>query len=73
VIQKEVGRYEVIGRRAYREHEPGSVFEARLDLGAEQRAVARGSIRVLGKVPADLPARWRLPIGWPTSQPQEGS
>jgi hypothetical protein len=61
-----LGIYEVIGKRAYREHPPGSRFEARLDRAAEARAVARGSIRLLERVADDLPAgKYRLPTGWP--------
>lgn len=40
-------RYLVTGQRAYREHEPGEEFDATLDRDQEQRAVARGSIRVV--------------------------
>jgi hypothetical protein len=62
-----MGRYEVIGKRAYREHQPGSVFEARIPWDAEQRAVHRGSIRLIERLTADLPpGKYRLPLGWPT-------
>lgn len=61
-----LGRYEVVGKRAYREHVPGSIFEARLDRAAEARAIARGSIRLLALIPDDLvPGSYRLPTGWP--------
>ena len=61
-----LGVYEVIGPRAYRENPPGTRFEARLDRAAEARAVARGSIRLIERVPDDLPAgKYRLPPGWP--------
>jgi hypothetical protein len=64
----ELGIYEVVGPRAYREHQPGERFEARLDRAAEARAVARGSIRLLERVADDLPAgKYRLPTGWPVT------
>ncbi len=73
-MKRTLGRYQVIGKRAHREHPPGTIFEACLERGAEQRAVARGSIKLLERIPADLPPQYRLPIGWPTFTPkQEGS
>jgi hypothetical protein len=68
-----LGIYEVIGKRAYREHPPGSRFEARLDRAAEARAVARGSIRLLERVEDDLPpGKYRLPTGWPVTTERTG-
>lgn len=68
----DLGRYEVIGRRAYRGHQPGEEFEARLDRAAETRAINRGSIRLLERFTADLTAgSYRLPDGWPPTT-QEG-
>jgi hypothetical protein len=62
-----LGRYEVCGRRIYRGHPPGAVFEAKLDPAAEARAIRRGSIRLLERLTADLPpGKYRLPLGWPT-------
>jgi hypothetical protein len=47
-------------------HRAGAQFEARLDTRAEARAVARGSIQLLERIPADLvPGSFRLPSGWP--------
>lgn len=64
--------YQVIGPRAYRGHEPGTVFEARLDRPSESRAINRGSIRLLELVEADLlPGSYRLPLGWPTTAREE--
>jgi hypothetical protein len=64
---RDMGRYLVTGKRAYREHEPGTVFEAHIPWGPEQRAINRGSIRLLERMVADLPpGRYRLPLGWPT-------
>ncbi len=60
---KELGRYRVVGRRAYRDHQPGEEFEACLDRDAEARAINRGSIRLLERVAADLkPGSYRLPV-----------
>lgn len=42
-----MGEYEVTGRREYRGHTLGTVFEARLDRAAEARAIARGDIRLV--------------------------
>lgn len=59
-------RYLVTGKRRYRDHEPGDVFEARLDPSAEQRAVERGSIKVLAIVEPELTkGSYRLPPDWP--------
>lgn len=68
------GVYEVTGRRQYRGHEPGTVFEAILDRGAEARAVARGDIRLIRHVQPGLePDSFRLPPGWlnPATPPTE--
>lgn len=70
---KQVGRYEVVGRRVYRGHKPGEVFDAYLDVPAERRAIGRGSIRLIERVPADLTAgMYRLPAGWPAITTAEG-
>lgn len=64
-----LGRYEVTGRFAYRGHQPGSIFEARLPDNAEIRAINRGSIRLIERVADDLrPSSYRLPVGWPPQQ-----
>lgn len=64
-----MGRYRVVGRRAYRGHQPGEEFEAKLDPNAEARAVNRGNILLLERLVADLPpGKYRLPTGWPRSQ-----
>jgi len=56
-------RYLVTGRRQYRWHEPGTVFEANLDPDAERRAIERGSIRVLEVVEPSLRSgSYRLPV-----------
>jgi len=59
-------RYLVIGKRRYRWHEPGSVFEAKLWPDAERRAIERKSIRDLGPVDPSLkPGSYRLPNDQP--------
>jgi hypothetical protein len=60
-----MGVYEVVGRRAYRGHEPGVVFEAALQPGPERRAVDRGDIVLLERiVPCIETGRLVLPVGW---------
>ncbi len=59
-------RYLVTGKRQYRWHKTGSTFEAQLDPLAEQRAIERGSIRVLEIVQPDLQyGSYQLPEDWP--------
>ncbi len=63
LVQK---RYLVTGKRKYRWHDPGTTFEARLDPLAEQRAIERGSIRILAIVQSDLEnGSYHLPEDWP--------
>jgi hypothetical protein len=60
------GEYRVIGKRNYRGHEPGTTFEARLDRGAEARAIARGDIQLLRLITPSLQeGTVTLPDGWP--------
>lgn len=65
--------YRVTGKFRYREHDPGTTFEARLDKRAEARALARGNIEILERsTPTIRPGSWRLPAGWhPTQSVQE--
>ncbi len=59
-------RYLVTGKRQYRWHKPGATFEAQLDPLAEQRAIERGSIRVLEVVkPGLVNGSYALPRDWP--------
>ena len=59
-------RYLVTGKRQYRWHAPGTTFEAKLDPLAEERAIARGSIRVLAVLRSELPdGSYELPDDWP--------
>lgn len=59
-------KYLVTGRRKYRWHNPGTVFEAILDPLAEQRAIERGSIRVIEVVQPELEnGSYALPEDWP--------
>jgi hypothetical protein len=61
----EFARYKVIGRRRYREHPPGDVFEARFDAAIE-RAVYRRDIEILEVIRPELPAgSYGLPKDWP--------
>lgn len=63
---KTFGVYKVTGSRPYRGHEPGTVFEACLAPGPEQRAICRGDITLLERVTPDLaPGSYRLPPDWP--------
>jgi hypothetical protein len=63
----EYGRYLVTGRRAYRGHESGEVFEAKIDPAVEQRAIARGDIRLIRRViPSIHPGSYVFPAGWLT-------
>lgn len=57
-------RYLVTGKRQYRWHAPGTVFEARLDPDAERRAIERGSIRVLEVIEVKV-GSYELPEDWP--------
>jgi hypothetical protein len=64
---KVAGIYEVVGRRTYREHPPGAVFEAAMDARHEARALARGDIKKLASTtPALQPGSYTLPPGWTT-------
>lgn len=47
--------YRVTGSRAYREHPPGTTFEADLEPAAEARAIGRGDIVLVraGRVKVD--------------------
>lgn len=57
-------RYLVTGKRQYRWHAPGTVFEEKLDPDAERRAIERGSIRVLEEVEVSV-GSYELPDDWP--------
>lgn len=59
------GVYRVTGKRQYRGHAPGVVFEAVLDPAVEGRAISRGDIRLLRHVtPSLVPGSYRLPPDW---------
>jgi hypothetical protein len=54
--------YRVIGPVPYRNHPPGSTFEATLEEKAEERAIRRGSIALLDRNPPTLrDGSWTLP------------
>jgi len=64
------GVYRVIGRRKYRGHEPGTVFEAYLDPAVEQRAIARNAIELLRREsPTVEPAKYEPPAEWRSERP----
>ena len=63
-MNEQLGVYEVTGRRVYRGHEPGTVFEARIDGTVAARAIKRGDITLLEYITPNLPAEWALPKGW---------
>ncbi len=63
----EFARYKVMGRRQYRGHQPGEVFEGRFDAAIE-RAIHRGNIVVLEAFDPDLEeGSFTLPEDWPPS------
>jgi hypothetical protein len=62
-----IGEYLVTGKRNYRGHEPGTIFEARLNPNAEARAINRGDIRLLRQIePTIQPGSYTFPDGWLT-------
>jgi hypothetical protein len=64
------GLYEVVGRREYRGHKTGEQFEARIERGAERRAIQRGDIVFIREVKPELqPGSYALPDGWLSSHP----
>jgi hypothetical protein len=62
------GRYVVTGTRRYRGHDPGSIFEVRLEPVVEARAVARGHIRVIDRF-LPRPGLHTFPRGWLAADP----
>ena len=58
------GRWLVSGKRIYRGHHPGAVFESRIEPRAAHRALVRGDIRLLEKIEVRLPDDRSLPAGW---------
>jgi hypothetical protein len=67
------GLWRVIGKRAYRDHAPGSEFVAVLDAHAAGRAVRRGSIELVERIEFGLhSARWVLPSALCDSIPARG-
>lgn len=57
--------YRVCGRNRFLGYEPGETFIADLDAGIEARALARGSIEIVGDDNVDLdPMRAELPPSW---------
>lgn len=67
-----MGEYQVVGRREYRGHPPGEIFEANLESNAARRAIQRGDIALLRVVKPELqPGSWVLPDGWANEQGKE--
>ncbi len=65
-------RYRVTGKRKYRWHQPGTVFEAQLEPLAEQRAIERGSIAIIEVVQPGLEnGSYALPEDWPQTVADE--
>jgi hypothetical protein len=61
------GLYRVVGSRGYREHQPGDLFEAKLDDRAEARAIGRGNIVLLERLTIGIqPGTFTFPQGWLT-------
>lgn len=57
--------YQVTGRLPYRDHKHGEQFEASLETGEEERAIARGSITLIERsTPGITPGSYQLPAGW---------
>lgn len=68
-IADPIGIYRVSGARAYRGHEPGTEFGARLNPLAEARAIRRGAIELLDRIAPTLESgSFRLPLGWTTTK-----
>ncbi len=64
-----MGRYQVVGRREYRGHPTGTVFDARLDTHAAARAITRGDIELLEQIEPGLPPGFVFPDGWLAAEP----
>ena len=59
------GLFKVVGSRRYRGHQPGDLFEAKLDNRAEARAIGRGDIVLVERiVPTVQPGSYTFPAGW---------
>ena len=61
--------YLVTGRLPFRGYLPGETFEALIERDAEERAVARGNVRVLERgTPQIRPDSFVLPVGWQSTR-----
>jgi hypothetical protein len=57
--------YRVCGKGRFLGYEPGEEFVAELEFGLESRAIARGSIEIVGQGEVSLdPTQATLPRGW---------
>jgi hypothetical protein len=69
VLAAPIGIYRVAGSRAYRGHEPGTEFGARLEPLAEARAIRRGSIELVDRMTPELErGSFSLPREWQTTK-----
>jgi hypothetical protein len=65
----EGGAYRVVGQRRYRGHQPGDLFEAKLDQRAEARAIGRGDIELVERKSLTVqPGSFVFPEGWTGQQ-----
>jgi len=65
--------YRVIGNRAYRGHERGTEFIARLEPLAANRAIRRGDIELVERVdPIIRAGSYTLPDGWESPHTEAG-
>jgi hypothetical protein len=68
-VKNSYGIYKVTGRRAYRNHHPGSTFTARLLPDVEYRALLRGDITLIRRVDGALQrGSYELPKDWPPAE-----
>jgi hypothetical protein len=71
-VKPRYGEFQVVGKRAYRDHPHGTVFQARLERNAEGRAIARGDLLLLRVVePCLQPGSYTFPTGWLTATNHE--
>lgn len=64
-MKRQMGEYEVIGKRVIRGHKPGETFQAEMGAYAEARAIGRGDIRFIRHInPSIQPGSFSLPEGW---------
>lgn len=68
------GLYRVVGPRRYRDHDPGTLFEALIDPTVEHRVVGRGDIELICRTtPGLVPGSYRFAPGWLPDEPMQQS